>query len=329
MERKDPTKVSVVIPTLNEAKHLPHCLQSLRSHGAHSIHEILVVDAGSADGTVAIAEAAGAIVLAKRNSTIAGQRNAGVEVAASELIAFLDADCTIEAGWAENAIRHFRDPAVVSVGAPPNIPDGDTTWVQKAWCFLKRKPNAVQRDVSWLASANVWVRKSSFEQVGGFDETFETCEDADLGFRLKDLGRIISDPRIRVQHHREPRTLSDFYKKEVWHGKNSYDGVINGRITPAELPSLITPILFVGSVMVVLVGILCWNAGGLWAVLGGIAGIALAPAVYTLRAVIRKGNWLRFPQFLLVYFVYFAARADALVRWMMRGIFGWFRLRTT
>ncbi|TWU01277.1 glycosyltransferase [Stieleria varia] len=321
-------RVSVVIPTLNEAEYLPQCLRSLSEHGGDAVTEIFVVDAGSSDDTVAIAEAANATVLKKEKDTIAGQRNLGAAIATGDLLAFLDADCTINPGWAENAVRHFADPHVVSAGAPPDIPDNNTTWVQQAWSFLKRKSQPRQMDVSWLASANVWVRKSSFDQIGGFDANLETCEDADLGFRLNRLGRTISDPGISVQHHREPRTLTHFYKKEVWHGKHSYDGLLKGRLTLAEIPSLVTPFLFVGSFVLMVVGILTTGPWGHWILLTGIAGLFAAPVAYTLRAVLKKGQWLRSPQYLLVYFVYFAARADALVRACWRLIVSPFQSKT-
>ncbi len=322
-------RVSIVIPTLNEAKFLPKCLASISEYGAALVQEVIVVDAGSTDSTVHLAEQAGVLVLKKCNSTIAGQRNAGAKAASSELIAFLDADCTIELGWAEHAIPHFGDLNIVSVGAPPNIPESNTTWVQETWSFLKRKPRTKPSDVSWIASANVWVRKKTFDQIGGFDETLETCEDADLGFRMKQIGRIVADPRIRVQHHREPRTLPEFYKKEVWHGKHSFDGIAGGRVTLEELPSLITPILFAGSFVLLVCGLAFFAGWGKWLSVLGLLGIAVAPFAYTIRSLLRKGQWARTPQFLLVYFVYFAARADAFLRWLLRRVIYWVGLSSS
>ncbi len=321
-------KVTVIIPTLNEAKFLPQCLKSLRAHGGDAVSEIFVVDAGSTDGTVAIAEHAEVTVLTKANDTIAGQRNLGAANATGDVLAFLDADCTINPGWVNSAVRHFENPEVVSAGAPPDIPEDNTTWVQQAWSFLKRKPQSRPMDVGWLASANVWVRKASFDEVGGFDSSLETCEDADLGFRLNRLGRTISDPAISVQHHREPRTLMEFYKKEVWHGKHSYDGVLKGRLTLAEIPSLLTPILFVVSVLMMLGGGILQGEWGPWFLSAGLFGLSAAPVLYTLRAVVKKGQWMRAPMYMLVYSVYFSARADALVRACVRLLISPFRSRS-
>lgn len=310
-------KVAVVIPTLNEGDYIGPCLQSLRDHAADWISQVIVVDAGSSDGTVEIAANAGATVLIQARNTIASQRNHGAAHTNAELLAFLDADCTIEPGWAENAISHFDDPEIVSAGAPPDIPDLQTSWVQRTWCFIVRHPQSTVQDVAWMASANVWVRRTSFREIGGFDESLETCEDSDLGFRICELGRIVSDPSIRVRHHREPRTLLALFWKEIWHGKNSYDGLLSGRFTWSELPSLLTPIICGVAAVLFLAGVAGVARGDLWgsgvAALGAL-GMLVSPVVYTLRVHFSKGKWLRLPLVFVVYVIYFSARTTAALR---------------
>ncbi len=82
-----PVPLSVVIPTLNEASQIADCVGRLRWAG-----EVIVVDAGSADGTAGAARAAGARVLDGVAPGIAGQRNAGIEAASNEWVFALDAD---------------------------------------------------------------------------------------------------------------------------------------------------------------------------------------------------------------------------------------------
>ncbi len=311
-------KTTVVIPTLNEEAYLGQCLSSLATHGGDLIDAVIVVDAGSTDNTKSIAERGGAQFLAHPKSTIAAQRNAGAAIAKTELLAFLDADCTIAEGWSEAAASEFEDARIASAGAPPDIPDAANTWVQRTWSFIKRKPRGSRQNVKWIASANVWVRKSTFDEIDGFNESFETCEDADLGYRLSERGAIISNPAIRVQHHREPRTLREFYRKEVWHGKNSFDGIAAGRFSKAEIPSLITPILFCVSALLCCSGVIFWSHLGPSLTIVGLAGCFLAPVAYTLRAILTKGHVLRTLQVLALYCVYFTARADAFLRWCGR-----------
>lgn len=81
-----PAPLTVVIPTLNEATQIGDCVR-----GLSWASEVIVVDAGSTDGTAAQAAAAGARVI-NGVSGIAAQRNAGIEVAQHEWVFALDAD---------------------------------------------------------------------------------------------------------------------------------------------------------------------------------------------------------------------------------------------
>ena len=79
--------LTVIIPTLNEASNIAACVAS-----AAFADEVLVADAGSVDATVAMARAAGAMVLERTGPTIAAQRNAAIAVARHPWIFALDAD---------------------------------------------------------------------------------------------------------------------------------------------------------------------------------------------------------------------------------------------
>ncbi len=316
-----PNLATVIIPTLNEEAFLDACLSSLQCHKAELIEVVIVVDAGSTDDTKAIAERHGVKFVPHPRSTIAAQRNAGAKLAATPILAFLDADCTVTQEWAKAAASEFEDDSVVAAGAPPDIPELDNTWVQRTWSFIKRKPGRTRQTVTWIASANVWVRKSTFDEIGGFNEAFETCEDADLGYRLSERGELVSNPEIRVQHHREPRTVSEFYRKEVWHGKNSFDGLWSGRLSLSELPSLITPIIFALSAILFVAGLAVWPFYNVYPAAIGFAALSLAPWAYTLRAIARKGQPSRCLHILVIYYIYFTARSDAFLRWCGRSVF--------
>ncbi len=80
--------LSVVVLTLNEAKHIRACLESVQSFA----DELLVLDSGSADETVALAQAAGARVATRAFDNYAAQRNAALELARGDWIFFIDAD---------------------------------------------------------------------------------------------------------------------------------------------------------------------------------------------------------------------------------------------
>ena len=84
--------ISVVIPALNEAACLAETLRSVRSENPY---EILVVDGGSADGTVEAAREADRVLQGPRGR--AAQMNLGAAHATGDVLLFLHADCTLEA----------------------------------------------------------------------------------------------------------------------------------------------------------------------------------------------------------------------------------------
>ncbi len=95
--------LSVVIPTFNAARDLPASIAAL--HGVPD--EVIVADGGSADGTVAVAAALGARVVAAARGR-GSQLAAGVAVAWGEWLLLLHADTRLEPGWADTAQRHMR-----------------------------------------------------------------------------------------------------------------------------------------------------------------------------------------------------------------------------
>src|SRR5579884_1618468 len=90
--------VSIIIPALNEARMIGKCLESVAQLDfPHGHFEVILVDNGSTDDTVKIAESftdrIHLKVLQKRGVRISGLRNLGAREAQGEIVAFLDADC--------------------------------------------------------------------------------------------------------------------------------------------------------------------------------------------------------------------------------------------
>ena len=95
--------VSIIIPTLNEADHLPGTLQTLRQQQPH---QIIVADGGSTDATALAAREADEFVVAPRGRAV--QMNAGAERATGDVLLFLHADCVLQDGALAEAERRLR-----------------------------------------------------------------------------------------------------------------------------------------------------------------------------------------------------------------------------
>ena len=133
-------------------------------------------------------------------------------------------------------------PDVAAAGAPYSVP-ADANWVQRRYDTLRsRSPQP--RDVDWLGSGNLAIRRDVFQQIGGFDVALETCEDVDLCNRLRLAGhRLIADPALRSVHFGDPATLRALFFGELWRGRNNLRVTWRGPRTFAHFRSVLVPIV--------------------------------------------------------------------------------------
>jgi glycosyltransferase involved in cell wall biosynthesis len=274
-----------------------------------SRYEVIVVDNGSSDRTVEIARHKGATVYIQPELTISGLRNLGARKAAGEILAFLDADCTVSPQWLQAASLYLNEADGVSAfGSPVVVPEG-ATWVQNAWFHIRGKPEMIM-SVEWLESANLFVRSKAFKDIKGFSETLITCEDYDLTRRLKSVGLLVSDFRIKAVHYREPSTVWEFIKKEIWRSKSNYVGLFVRKIDLAEIPSLVLPVIYAVLLLTILVLIVLAVLSIVqyfWAVVAIL--IWQVPIVFmSFRKGIKSGAAVIF-QLVILFNAYFIARS--------------------
>ena len=261
--------LSIIIPVKNEAVNLKACLQSIfDAHSAHISYEILVIDNGSDDASVSVANELKAIVHIVPDATVAGLRNFGAQKAQGEYLAFIDADCTVELDWFESLGPYLMKGSVKVFGSPPGIPKR-STWVQKCWYQIRKKGSIETpvTSVEWLESMNLFVHSDAFKSVDGFDVRLVTCEDYDLCVRLKKYGDIVCDARIQAVHHGEAQTVRRFYEKERWRGVSNIEGFRRHGFSFAELPSLLFPLVQLVAIvvaMLTLIFTIVGNISPLW-----------------------------------------------------------------
>lgn len=316
-ERRGIPKISFIIPVRDDAVRLRHCLSTiLANRYPPSCLEIVVVDNGSRDESVCVAKDAGASVLVVPGISVSGLRNRGAAAASGEIFAFIDADHEIVANWAEIAAELLsQDEQVAAVGALCAAPR-DGTWVQRSYDLLRRRPSE-RRDVEWLGTGNMAVRRRAFEAVGGFDVGLQTCEDVDLCRRLRTRGfRIVEDPRLRNVHFGDPATLAALFWGELWRGRDNLRASLKGRVTLREVPSIAMPVANLALLGIGLAGVATLSGTGLlWAGFG-FGGVLCGAAARALRMMSHSTRFtvLGSAQAMAVAMAYDVARALALVR---------------
>ena len=302
--------VSIIIPAYNEEKSLPLCLKSIFDLDWPKQHlEVIVVDNGSTDNTRNIAESFNATLFRDDEKTVSGLRNLGVSQAQGEIIAFVDADCIVAADWLRTAEKYFDRPDLAAWGAPPDIPE-KPTWVQKAWYILRKKESSVET-VFWLESMNLFVKKQTFMNIEGFDESLVTCEDVDFSYRLSKYGKIISDQALKVRHLGEADTIRTFIKKELWRGRGNFHGLFSHGIRLSELPSLVLPLYF--GTFLPLLFIMLVVFPGMLTILTAITALIIPGAAIIYKVRRKKGGFIGKCRLLVLAYIYFVVRTIAVI----------------
>jgi uncharacterized protein len=181
--------ISVIIPALDEAAHLHRTLAGL---GGVDDLEIIVVDGGSQDETIAIAAAHGAVVLSAPRGR-ARQMNAGAAAAHGEMLLFLHADTQLPPGFAVEAQRQLAGPGVAAGAFRLGI------------AGQKRGLRQVAQLANWRATAlqmpygdqGLFLRARLFREVGGFPDQ-ALMEDFALIRTLRRRGRIVIAPLTAI-----------------------------------------------------------------------------------------------------------------------------------
>jgi rSAM/selenodomain-associated transferase 2 len=192
-------RVSVVVPVLDEADRIGSQLRSLARFTA--LHEVIVVDGGSRDETVARARAAGTARLLIAPRGRAPQMNAGARAATGDVLLFLHADVRLP----DDALVRIEDAltdAAVVAGAfrTWTVPDGaGRSWLAPLLHLADLRSRYARLPYGDQA---LFVRAEAFRRVGGFPDQ-PLMEDLELSRRLARLGRLrVVRSRVSVSGRR-------------------------------------------------------------------------------------------------------------------------------
>ena len=184
---------SVVIPTLNEERHLGPLLSDVAAQ-TRSPEEVLVVDAGSDDATTAVARRFPFVTLLEATPPVALGRNAGGRAASGDVVFFVDADARLPARFFEGFLAEFGRRGL-DVACPLYRPHDSTPAVERFHDLFNLLTRAFEGALPSGAGTCIAVRGEVFRASEGFDPTLK-FDDIELIRRLSEGRRfgIVEEP---------------------------------------------------------------------------------------------------------------------------------------
>jgi glycosyltransferase involved in cell wall biosynthesis len=204
-------KLSVITPSLRQARYLGDCLASVRTAAAQAApHEVehIVIDGGSDDGTIDLLRARTDIRWVSEKDT--GQSNAinkGLSMATGEILAYLCADDLYEPAAVRSVMEAFvQYPEADVVYGDFYFLEGDSG--------RKRRKSAASfrpdrlRHGNPLGQPAVWWRRRVYDKVGGFDESLHFCMDHEYWLRIGTAvhWRYLPEPLAVSRLHADAKT---------------------------------------------------------------------------------------------------------------------------
>ena len=184
------SKLSVIIPTLNEEDNIQVLLSSIEEQTEKN-HETIIVDGGSTDQTITIAEKFNSKILVKKGLREFPSRNSGVKVSSGDILLFTCADVIFPSHLFDNINQHFKDPELIALTGP-DIPQSSVLagleyGVYNVFRFIFGLfPGSNKR---FSVSTNfLAVRKKAFEKTGGFISDING--DGLMGQSLLQMGKV-------------------------------------------------------------------------------------------------------------------------------------------
>lgn len=223
--------VSIVLNLLNERRHIRDLLDSLVTQ--EGPFDIVVVDAGSRDGTVEMIKdymrRHPQMRFFHHPGTRGESTNFGISQAKGDAIATIGGDCIANPFWLKELRKSLGKYDIVA-GKTINI--GYHAFEDLERVELHHRGF----DVSYPSASMAW-RRSVIDAVQGFDEWFVTAEDIDLNFRAVSEGFTLGYNPDAIVYHRTKGSFRGFFKQAFWNGWGRKQLTIkHGNLWPSYKP---------------------------------------------------------------------------------------------
>lgn len=210
---------SIVIRAYNEEKHIGRLLEGIRQQTVRDV-EIILVDSGSTDGTVAVAEDFGVhlVRIPSAEFTFGRSLNFGVRAATRELVVIASAHVyPVYPDWLESLLRPFEDERVALTYGKQRGPESAKYSEQQIYHQWYPDVSKLDQPTAFCNNANAAIRRSLWE-VNPYDETLTGLEDVAWGKWAKEQGykiAYVAEAEIIHIHNETPRGVYNRYRREA------------------------------------------------------------------------------------------------------------------
>lgn len=238
-----------------------------------------------------------------QSETISSMRNFGVQQTDAQYLAFIDADIILSPDWTATMIETLcNNPDYSLVSAPQRA--GDTpTHVEKIRIAVGNSIGGVS--VSSLPGHNLFLKRETFDLVGGFPAHLSTCEDYCFTVSIQKHGKLYVTDHSWYIHAGEDRSFSQVFKKEYWRAGSNLQSLRGRRIPLREYPSIFLPFWFLIALGIILVGLTKFSFP---CIICGLAIYFLPIFLYTFR-IVKRAPDSKWTSVFLFYTLYHSARS--------------------
>jgi glycosyltransferase involved in cell wall biosynthesis len=219
-------RISIVVPTYNRLQDIRQCIEALeRQDIGTQGFEVIVVDGGSADGTLGYLEGVASSTrmnfsyIIEKKKGAGAARNAGVMMSKADFIAFTDDDCIPGQGWLSELLASFPEDGKCAAVGGPIISAYKKNIISRYfdYCRVCRNLDFNGRAIH-IPTMNVLYRRSVLLEVGIFDERIIITEDIHLSQKIIRNGYYMKGLEVGPVIHKDPRDLGSLYRKAWLHG---------------------------------------------------------------------------------------------------------------
>lgn len=213
--------VSVIVPAYNEEVGIPHCLDGMAAQDYAGGLEVVVVDDGSSDDTVAVARSRAdrrTRVLSKPNGGKASALNHGIAHSSGEIVVCVDADSILAPDAITHLVRLFRDPRVGAVGGmvevaqPRGVLARQMSMEYISGLCMQRAAFAEVGSMTVMSGAISALRRNVLERIGGYSHD-TLVEDFDATIATHSTGaRVMFSPHA-IAHTEAPLSWRDLARQ--------------------------------------------------------------------------------------------------------------------